>query len=263
MATPALTQRRIQFLRMKALRGTLALITRYTALLLRLTTPDEEQVRAAATQSMAGHLTYYQLDPVSDAYLSLIFPIMESAIASGQTRAVALDGTLLPPPDFVDHASIAEMARHQLEYIDHLTTAQRETFTATLTQAQREGWSLEDTADRAVEAVKDITRQRAELIAKTEIIKAHGQGMRRTLEYHGVDEYLWSTRPLSAPTPACDACRALDGSTFKTSGPLYPSPIREDDPGYEDRIKEAEDGGFSVLPVVSTHPRCTCVIVAK
>lgn len=254
--------RKLRLLRIKALRGTISAIRRYGVLLISIVMPKKEVIKAGVQTTLVGGATVFPMAAINEhATLAAILPLFYDAVKTGERRMVNVTAEPLELPDFIDQGSIAEIGNHQLHYIQNLQTAQQEKFADILINGQNKGWGLPQVSDVAVKEIQGLTRTRAELIAKSEVIKAHSVGMKATLKYNGFDEYRWSARPLTAPTPACATCRALDETMFKVGGP--PPPFRFDatDPGLREKIKTASVMGYSVMPVEHTHPRCTCVLI--
>jgi SPP1 gp7 family putative phage head morphogenesis protein len=82
------------------------------------------------------------------------------------------------------------------------------------------GWSPRRTA-RELEQTLLIGRTRAELIARTETLRAYREGARARYRAMGVRSYVW----LSARQPrTCALCWALDGRIFQSNKPFYTHP---------------------------------------
>lgn len=82
------------------------------------------------------------------------------------------------------------------------------------------GYDLRRTRAAMAEALS-ITRTRAELIARTETLRAYREGARACYRELGIQRYRW----LSArQTRTCALCWALDGREFAVSRPFYTHP---------------------------------------
>lgn len=130
------------------------------------------------------------------------------------------DGELIDNPD-------AEMA---------ITDTMREEIRAAVAQALKEGKPAADLA-QDIEGLECFSPDRAEMVARTEIIRAHAQGQVAAMRNSGVvEQKAWST----AGEDVCDDCQA------------------NEDEGAID-LEDDFPSGDDAPPA---HPMCRCAVVA-
>lgn len=112
--------------------------------------------------------------------------------------------------------------------LEGVTDAMAQTMTRTLTDGLVQGKSPRDIGRDLAANVDGIGRQRGELIAQTEIIRAHSEGQLTALEMLGVEEVGVMVEWIATPdAKTCPACRAMEGVVLKISEargriPLHP-----------------------------------------
>jgi hypothetical protein len=159
---------------------------------------------------------------------SITEQVFKDAVAWAKARAAELvgkswddDGQLIDNPD-------AEMA---------ISDTVREEIRAAVAQSLEEGESAADLADR-IEGLGAFSAERAELIARTEIIRANANGQMEAMRSSGVvTKKGWST---STEDTVCDECQ------------------ENEDAGDVD-IDEDFPSGDDCPPA---HPACMCVVTA-
>lgn len=146
----------------------------------------------------------------------------------------------LDEPDYT--SEIDALRTNNLKYVKNLAQDQREKIVELLAKGFKEGTSYADITKQIVSEVKDFTKNRAELIAKTEMNRATSISMELTMRHNLIDEYLYVTAEDNRVSEIC----------LKHS---YIS-MTNKNKGY--RRYKVGDGP---LPVRDSHPRCRCVIV--
>jgi SPP1 gp7 family putative phage head morphogenesis protein len=113
-----------------------------------------------------------------------------------------------------------------------ITDGTREWLRPIVRQAMDEGWSSQELANRVAESPA-FGRERAEMIARTEIARADIEGSVIGWDESGlVDQKEWLTAP-----DCCDVCQAMDGEIAPLNG----------------KFKGGKD--------VPLHPRCRCSVL--
>ncbi len=166
-----------------------------------------------------------------------IHDVIFKAYARGSTRVLDKRGNVVIKIDKIkDSPAIQEIMQSQEKYLKNLTRDQVKTVMKVIQKGLEEGWTNEQIADELVKEVKDLTRGRALLIARTEIVKAHNTGLINTMKEAGVKKYRWVA---TNDRRTCPICKSLDGKVFRVDDPNAPLPVRD------------------------THPNCRCTIVAE
>lgn len=146
----------------------------------------------------------------------------------------------LEEPDY--SPEIKSLQTNNLRYVKNLAEDQRAKIVELLGQAFEEGKSYSDVSKLIVKEVEDFTKNRAELIAKTEMNRAVSDSMEKSMNYNGITKYLYVTAEDDRVSKIC----------LKHS---YIS-ITNKNKGYNRHTV-----GEGPLPVRDSHPRCRCVIV--
>ena len=132
-----------------------------------------------------------------------------------------------------DDEAIKQIVENQMTYLKALSNDEKKRVQEVLTLGMSNGWSISKIQKEMTSKVKSLSETRGEMIARSEIVKAHNIGMINTMKEAGIKKYQWIT---AKDNKVCPKCRALDGKTF--------------------------DVGKGPLPVYSTHPNCRCSIIA-
>lgn len=123
------------------------------------------------------------------------------------------------------------MSSRTFDELENVTTDMSNKMSRVLTDGLIEGKSPHDVAKDMTDEV-DVSRARAEMVARTEIIRVHAEGQLIAFEQLGVEELGVDVEFSDASDDkVCEECSALDGETFS--------------------IEEAH----GVIPV---HPSCRC-----
>lgn len=190
--------------------------------------------RAAATEFEAvardgAHRTLLTLGVSDDE--SITSQTFDEAVEAARARAAELvgkswdeDGELIDNPD-------ADMA---------ITETLREEIRGAVAEALEAGDSASELSGR-IEELAGFSAARAEMVARTEIIRSHAQGQLSALRESGVvDKKGWS---VSGEATVCDDCQA------------------NEDEGAIDLDDDFPNGGDPV-DAPPGHPLCECVLVA-
>jgi len=150
----------------------------------------------------------------------------------GTKRVFDKEGEQIDTGD-VDPRGVEQLANEQRDYIENLHEDAGEKVEEELTKAMEEGESIPEARDRLMNELDGLTKNRAETIARSEIIKASSKGTEDAMDEAGIDEVIWIA---TEDNRVCEDCKALHMKPFK----------REKAP----------------TPVESTHPNCRCTVAA-
>lgn len=128
-----------------------------------------------------------------------------------------------------------------------------------LKNAIAEGMSIYE-AKKAIEVLGEKWAYRAEVVARTEILRASNMGTLNAWMQSGVvEEKVWHTAP-----DACPICFPLDGTTVSLSEPFFKQGAEIDyidETGDEPKMK-TYTCDYSDVEAGSLHPNCRCTILA-
>lgn len=161
-----------------------------------------------------------------------------------------------------------------IAWIEH--NAKNAAFSITDTQYARLRWSLmEGIADgesiwtlrKRIEEAMEIARTRAEMIARTEVLKASNRGSLLSYKMSGlVEGKAWSA---TYDRRTCEACAEMDGKTMPLDEPFFK---KGDDTVFENPGEAFEgtptEGGvemkfdYEEIQHPPLHPSCRCTILA-
>ena len=127
-----------------------------------------------------------------------------------------------------------EQVSQNLYYISKVDDYIQQKAVDIVTQGIQQGLSTVDIAKQLTAKIPQIAKNRAKVIARSQLIQLSANAQEIAMKSNGFDEYTWVT---AHDNRVCPICKALDGKTFKFSDPNHP------------------------LPVKDTHPNCRCVIV--
>jgi hypothetical protein len=125
-----------------------------------------------------------------------------------------------------------------------------ETFRGLLIKAETEGWSLPDLT-REIQAVTPLDGALADLLARTETIRAANFGAVASYSEAGIERIVWL-----ADSDSCQYCRKLNGKTTPIRKPfLEPGPFQARKNGQPLLVRE---------PVFASplHWGCRCAVRA-
>ena len=100
------------------------------------------------------------------------------------------------------------------------------------------GASYDEVAEELMQKAEGLTKNRAKVIARSELVKAHNVGVMNSLNELGITEYYWITQH---DRKVCEVCAGFERKS---------------------RAKPFV-AGAGPMPVTDSHPNCRCVIVAK
>jgi len=175
--------------------------------------------------------------------------IFSDSFKKGTRRLFTKKGKRVDVDQFVDEGAVSNLMQDQDKYFSNLSNDVTNKMEDTLRQGLEEGKSNQQMAKELEQVSDNFTRNRAETIARSEVIKASSQGTKSTMDKAGIEEFMW----LSARNEdVCDGdnfhenfngktftnCRDYDGATWHKDG-LHP------------------------MPVENSHPNCRCTLVAE
>lgn len=161
-------------------------------------------------------------------------------------------------PDFeLDNADVIEFIEaYSLKFAQGVNDATDRQIRGILRRGFAEQWSVTKIRDKIREKFNDYSKERAQTIARTEVIRASSGGSKFAWKKAGVRELQW----LAAEGDACPFCEELDGmivgidDSFVHEG----EEIRAQDEDGNDIQMKVDYESVDHPPV---HPNCRCAII--
>lgn len=160
--------------------------------------------------------------------------LLREAFDRGSRRVFNLEGEALRPAQKPSEFAVQTLIDAQDEYLKNIVDEVGTVVQEEVTQALQGDKTLFEAQQAIEDKGRNVTRNRAETISRSEMIKASGRGTQKTLEEIGVNKVVWIA---TIDNRVCPTCRDLHLSEWG---------VRQ-----------------SPTPVEDTHPNCRCTIVAK
>jgi SPP1 gp7 family putative phage head morphogenesis protein len=179
---------------------------------------------------------------------------------------LASDELLLPGFDQTDPWAIAWIEQNAQNAAFSITTTQYEALKETLMTGIADGESIW-TLRKRIEAALEIARNRAEMIARTEVLKASNRGSWLSYRQSGlVEGKAWLA---TYDQRTCEACSEMDGATMPLDEPFFKKgkPHTFSNPGEAFEGIPTEGGvdmkfDYEEIQHPPLHPNCRCTLVA-
>jgi len=165
-------------------------------------------------------------------YIVKIKEIIYNALTKAQHRVIDKKGNIIKFAKLSDKSAAEFIKDYNLEIISKNLAKHQEIIKEELTKGIEEGLSNDKIAENINERIKKFSHNKAKIIARTEIIRAHTYGLYQTMKESGIKKYMWVT---ARDDKVCIICKHYDGKVF--------------------------DINSGILPVKSTHVNCRCSIV--
>lgn len=155
--------------------------------------------------------------------------------------------------EFSTNAAInAFINRYVPKFVNQVTDTTLEDLRSILIKAQDDGWSIQQTQEAIQDKFNLYDENRAEMIARTEMIRASNMGARISYEVFGIKEMTWLD---TDDNRTCPICKTMDGKTVAVGQPF--AALGE--------TIEAADGSqyisYETVEVPPVHPNCRCTIL--
>ena len=185
-------------------------------------------------QYILGNLRVVTFTPLA---MKKIADILEQTFTRGARRVFTRTGQQLKVGQVKNKAPLEALARQQVTYLKEMEKDVRQTVKDTLTVGLSRGKSITEIKHDIMDKSKRITKNRAETIARSEIIKASAEGTKQSMKEAGIKKYLLLT---ARDNRVCQICRE-----------------RERGNPYE------FDSNYAPMPVKDSHANCRCTIIAE
>ena len=173
-----------------------------------------------------------------------ITDIFQDSHDKGTRRLFDKDGEQIDIED-VEPRGLEKLTKKQSDYLENLEQDMGNKVENELQKAMKKGESIPEARDRLINQLDNMSKNRAETIARSEIIKASSKGTENAMDEAGVDKVIWvstdDSRTCGHPdnpnkAPDWGGCWELHRKPFER--------------------REAP------TPVEDTHPNCRCTLVA-
>lgn len=168
---------------------------------------------------------------------------LNEALDHGNKKVMTLSGDKLdlakPNYDLV----LNELQKDNLKYVKNITGDQKKEILQSIKKGFDKGKSIGKIKKDIVKNVKDMTMNRAETIARTEMNRSVAKGMETTMEKNNIRYYHYVT---AGDNRVADICNTHSFGNAEGTG----------------RMLRWETGASnSPVPVKDSHPNCRCLMV--
>lgn len=168
--------------------------------------------------------------------LKEIMELLEDSFDKGGRRVLNKKGEIIKLGKVLNKHALQYIQISQFEYLTNIAKELAKKITNILAKGYEEGKSIKQITQEIEEKIDNIVEKRAELIARSEIIKASAMGTKQGMREAGIEKYMWIT---ARDDKVCALCKSYDKKSFKIEDENSPIPVKD------------------------THPNCRCVIVTK
>lgn len=160
----------------------------------------------------------------------------------GSIRVQDKDGNAVSFGEVKDKSAIDILINQQTAYYKNLTEEQSKRVNQIIAKGLRQGKSYAEVAAEIKLRIKRLTFQRADNIARSEIVKSHSLGQMQTMKETGIKFYNYITSDDNKVSEICKHNQGPKGREKKYLVDLAGTPENP-------------------LPVTNSHPRCRCCTV--
>jgi SPP1 gp7 family putative phage head morphogenesis protein len=170
-------------------------------------------------------------------------PLMTAVFIHGAKKVMDSKGNslVLKMPNY--DSVIKAVVENNLKFVDDLTEFQKHQIVTRINLGIIKGQTYNEMAGEIVDHVKQMTSTRAQLIAQTEVSRAHATAQYVIMKENNIRSYNWvmadDNQGIHTHGNICEICRNLEKNSPYAMLDSSPKPVRD------------------------SHPRCRCVIVAN
>lgn len=189
----------------------------------------------------------------------MLADVSETYWATALIAGITAGGALIGPGalDVTNPHVLSFINEYKFKFLNKLQETSSEEFTRLLLMAQSEGWSVNRLRDEIRGVFNKWSRQRSELIARSEIIRSSNMGAKLSYRANGVTHMVWHDTDDSR---TCPFCNSMDGmvigidETFAEVGDVIEAVDQE---GKLRRMTVS----YEDVQVPPVHPGCRCTII--
>lgn len=156
----------------------------------------------------------------------------------GTRRVFNAEGETIKTPEVTNRGRIKRIISDQELYFKNMNQSAIKKTRRELMRGIEEGRGIDEITQTIQDKVEGLARNRAETIARTEVIKASNEGTKQSMEEAGIDEVMWLAtmdRRTRESHPDGGGCVGLHKTVWKRNE----------------------------VPEIPLHPNCRCVITAR
>lgn len=157
---------------------------------------------------------------------------LEDSFFKGSNRVFNLRGDKLNTEKPITVRDLQIMEAQQSEYLNNLESELAEIVRKDLTTGFEEGKGIGEIRKDILKHTDHFTKNRANMIARSEIIKASSRGTKASMLASGVSTVVWLA---TIDKRTCEVCKGLHETEWNVNN--------------------------SPMPVESTHPNCRCTLI--
>lgn len=212
---------------------------RYKAL-----TPDQV---AAITSELDGLQAEWAVRSSQD-----VTPILAGIVSdSGDEAATAELGVKF---DLSNQDVIDFIKSYAFKFAQQISATSAKDVRDIMTEAEQQGWSLKELGDALFEKFDDWDSTRADLVARTETIRAANAGAIASYKQAGVTKKVWL-----ADDDACPYCAGLDGTVVGIDDNF----LDQDETYQPDGAEKPMTVDYDDVNGPPAHPNCRCAVSAQ
>lgn len=155
--------------------------------------------------------------------------------------------------DIQDERILAAIQRQQFKFANKVSNTSADKIKVVLEESIKEGKSIEGTVMALEELSKQFGAVRAEMIARTETVRAANEGARHGYKSAGVEKLMYSA---ILDDKTSDICHDLNGKVVSINEPFFSGDVYITQDG--NKIDTSYDGG---VPYPPAHPNCRSTII--
>ncbi len=196
------------------------------------------------------------LDKDKVAWVTKTFPFMVN-IAHDQAEGMRdLFGAMFD----VESPKVREFLRsYTFKFTDKLTDVSRDQMAALFDKARVEGWSIPDIQRELGDLYAGWSESRAEMIARSESIRASNAGIKEMYRMAGVTKLVWRSSGDDGRT--CDFCLELDGRVVGIDENFFNLGDEMTVTGADGK-PQTMHFDYEAVAHPPSHPDCRCFLVA-
>lgn len=171
----------------------------------------------------------------------------------GSNRVFDTKGEKLETPD-VSKRPAEEMSQEQLDYFENMAEDTRDQVRDDLKNGIEEGKSIPDMRDEIMDDVDNITSNRAETIARSEVIKASSKGTEQAMDEAGIENVIWLA---TEDDRTCEQCEGFHETRWERDNPDRPMPVEDTHPNsYDEKTEVLTESGWKLVKDIEEGEKC-------
>lgn len=185
----------------------------------------------------------------NDKLFATVSGIFSDSFQKGTRRLFTKNGDRVDVEQFVDENAVSSLMQDQDKYFSNLSRDVTDKTEDILRRGLEEGQSMQQLGKNLESEIDKFTRNRAETIARSEVIKASSRGVEKSMDKAGIEEFMWLSARDDTVCEDHNFQENFDGETFTNCRDYDGTTWHKD--------------GHHPVPVEHSHPNCRCTLVAN